>query len=63
MLAGRRAAVAALHFRRLTERDDGRNVALLTLGVDAVVVVAHIQRSRLGHEAPVAQRLEEGGDE
>jgi hypothetical protein len=32
-------------------------------GVDAVVVVAHVERRRFGPEAPAAQRVEWGGDE
>ena len=55
--------VAALHFRRLPERDDRGAAALLALLMDANVVVAHIERSRLGREPSTVQRVEEGGDE
>src|SRR5438105_12220341 len=63
VLAGRRAVMAALHVRGLPERDDRSAAALLTLRVDTVVVVAHIERDRRGREAASAHSVEEGSDE
>src|SRR5437763_16803670 len=63
VLAGRRAMVAALHFRGLSERNDGGAVALGALGVDAVVVVAHVERGRLWSEPAGADCVEQWGDE
>ncbi len=51
MLALRRAVVAALDTGRLAQGDDRPRVAVRALRVDAVVVVAHVERRGLGGKA------------
>jgi hypothetical protein len=54
MLACRRVVVAALYVGRLAERDDRHAVTVGALAVDAAVVVALVERARLGDEPALA---------
>jgi hypothetical protein len=55
--------LAALHVGRLAERDDRHAAALAALGVDAGVVIALVERARLGGEAARAHRIQQPRDE
>jgi hypothetical protein len=45
------------------KRNDGFASTFLALGIDPIVVVALVHRTRLGHEAASVQRVEEWSDE
>jgi hypothetical protein len=62
VLALGRAMVAALDSDRLPERDDRPGVAVLALAIDALIVVAHVERGRLGGKAARLRRVEQRGD-
>lgn len=63
MLAFGRSVVAALHVRRLLERDHRQAVALHALSVDALDVIALVERRRCRHRAAPLRGVEEVGDE
>jgi hypothetical protein len=54
--------VAALDARRLSQGDDRPGVSVLTLAVDALIGVPHVERGRLGGEAAIPRGVEQRGD-
>lgn len=55
--------VPALHVGRLLQRDDRQAVALHALGMDALDVIALVERRRRGHRTSPPRRVQQVGDE